>query len=44
MVYKDLKIYEIAQGVLSRSFTKTKADELGITGFAENEPDGTVCI
>lgn len=44
MVHKDLKIYGIVQGVWFRSFAKAKADGLGITGFAKNEPDGTVRI
>lgn len=44
MVHKDLKIYGIVQGVWFRSFAKTKADELGITGFAENESDETVRV
>ena len=32
------------QGVFFRAFTKEKADELEITGFARNEPGGQVYI
>ena len=32
------------QGVFFRALTKEKADELGITGFVRNEPDGCVYI
>lgn len=32
------------QGVFYRASAKTKADELGVTGFVENRPDGKVYI
>lgn len=32
------------QGVFFRASTKTKALELGISGFVQNEPDGSVYI
>ena len=32
------------QGVFYRASAKTKADELGITGFVQNLPDGNVYI
>jgi len=32
------------QGVFFRASTKEKADELGITGFVQNQPDGRVYI
>lgn len=32
------------QGVWFRKYTCDKADELGITGFVENKPDGTVYV
>lgn len=32
------------QGVYFRKYTQWKAEELGITGFVRNEPDGTVLI
>ena len=32
------------QGVFYRASTKAKADELGITGFVQNMPDGKVYI
>lgn len=32
------------QGVYYRVWAKEQANELGLTGYARNEPDGTVCI
>lgn len=32
------------QGVYFRKYTQWKAEELGLTGFVRNEPDGTVLI
>jgi acylphosphatase len=32
------------QGVFYRASAKEKADELGITGFVKNEPDGSVYL
>ena len=32
------------QGVFFRASTKEKADQLGLKGFARNEPDGSVYI
>lgn len=40
----DIKIYGQVQGVFFRYSAKDKADELVVTGFARNEPDGTVYI
>ncbi len=39
-----MKIHGRVQGVFFRAETKRKADELGLAGFARNEPDGTVCV
>ena len=39
-----IKIYGHVQGVFFRISSKEKAEELKITGFALNEPDGTVFI
>lgn len=32
------------QGVFFRRFAREEADDLGITGFARNQPDGSVYI
>ncbi len=42
MVHINIKIFGDVQGVFFRHFAWLKAGELGITGFARNEPDGTV--
>jgi acylphosphatase len=39
-----LRIYGDVQGVFYRARTKEKADELGLAGWARNEPDGTVAV
>lgn len=39
-----LRIYGTVQGVFFRQFTKEKAEELGLTGFVRNEPDGSVYL
>ncbi len=39
-----LKITGFVQGVNFRSFIKTKADELKLTGFVKNENDGSVTV
>jgi acylphosphatase len=43
---KHLKvnIYGQVQGVFFRQHTKEKAEEMGITGFVRNEPDGRVYV
>lgn len=40
----NIRIRGRVQGVFFRSFAKEKADELGLLGFARNEPDGSVFI
>lgn len=40
----NIKIYGQVQGVFFRYSAKDKADGSGVTGFARNEPDGTVYI
>lgn len=44
MKHLNIKISGRVQGVLFRANAKKKAEELQITGFARNEPDGTVYI
>lgn len=40
----NIQIYGLVQGVFFRATAKEQADKLGITGFAENQPDGSVYI
>jgi acylphosphatase len=44
MKHFDIKIFGKVQGVGFRHSAKMKALELEISGFARNEPDGTVYI
>lgn len=44
MKHLNIKIYGLVQGVFFRTEAKRQADELGITGFAENQSDGSVYI
>ena len=39
-----LKIYRKVQGVFFRDGSRRKARELNLSGFASNEPDGTVRV
>ncbi len=39
-----IKVYGRVQGVGFRYYTQKKANELGITGFVKNRPDGSVYI
>lgn len=43
---KELKLIVrgYVQGVFYRASIKSAAKELGLTGFARNEPDGTVTV
>jgi acylphosphatase len=40
----NIKIYGLVQGVFFRASTKEKADELNLTGFIQNQTDGSVYI
>lgn len=40
----DIKIYGKVQGIFFRASAKEKANNLAITGFAKNMPDGSVYI
>lgn len=40
----NLRIEGKVQGVWYRASTKKKAEELGITGFVRNEPNGSVYV
>lgn len=44
MKHLNLTIRGKVQGVFFRVSTQEKADELGISGFVRNEPDGSVYI
>lgn len=44
MKHLRIKIFGAVQGVGFRWSAKRRAAALGITGFARNDPDGTVCI
>lgn len=40
----NIKIYGLVQGVFFRTSAKEQADNLELTGFAKNLPDGSVYI
>jgi acylphosphatase len=40
----NIKISGRVQGVFFRASTKAKAEELGISGYVQNESDGTVYV
>ncbi|MBC5775847.1 acylphosphatase [Pontibacter sp. KCTC 32443] len=40
----SMKVYGKVQGVFFRASTQEKAEELGLKGFVQNEPDGTVYL
>lgn len=42
MKHLDIKIYGNVQDINFRSFLKAKARNLGVVGFARNDPDGAV--
>lgn len=44
MKHFNIKIYGLVQGIFFRSNAKEQADKSGITGFAQNQPDGSVYI
>lgn len=44
MKHYKIRVEGDVQGVFYRSSTKNKAQELGISGFAQNENDGSVYI
>ncbi|SFG61692.1 acylphosphatase [Pontibacter chinhatensis] len=39
-----MRVHGKVQGVFFRASTQEKAQELGLTGFVRNEPDGTVYL
>jgi acylphosphatase len=44
MQLAHIRVTGHVQGVVYRASAKREADRLGITGFARNEPDGSVRI
>jgi len=40
----NIKIFGFVQGVFFRLTAKEEAGKLGVTGFAKNDPDGSVYI
>ena len=44
MVHINIHITGRVQGVNFRTYTKEKAEELGILGFVRNETDGSVYL
>lgn len=39
-----ITIYGVVQGVFFRESTKEKAQELGVAGIVQNQPDGSVYV
>ena len=44
MICLRIQVFGKVQGVFYRATSKTKADELGLTGWVKNESDGTVSL
>ena len=44
MRHLNIKVYGRVQGVFFRDSARRKSEELGLKGFARNEPDGPVYI
>ncbi|MHC2993171.1 acylphosphatase [Pontibacter sp. HJ8] len=42
--HMSIRVHGRVQGVFFRASTQEKAEELGLTGFVQNEPDGTVYL
>jgi acylphosphatase len=42
--HMSIRVHGRVQGVFFRSSTQEKAEELSLTGFVQNEPDGTVYL
>lgn len=40
----NIRIYGLVQGIFYRAAAKEEAEKFNITGFARNEPDGSVYI
>ena len=44
MKHLNIRVYGLVQGIFFRAGAKEQADKLGIVGFAQNQPDGSVYI
>jgi acylphosphatase len=44
ITHVNIRVSGKVQGVFYRASTKSKADEIGVTGFVRNEPNGDVYI
>ncbi len=44
MIARRIQVFGKVQGVFYRASAKTEADNLSISGWVKNEPDGTVLI
>ena len=44
MIAVRIRVSGRVQGVFYRASTKSKADELGLSGWVKNEPDGAVLM
>jgi acylphosphatase len=44
MIAYRIQVFGRVQGVFYRASTKAKADELGLVGWVQNEPDGSVLM
>ncbi|XP_032688135.1 acylphosphatase-1-like [Odontomachus brunneus] len=42
LVALDFEVFGIVQGVFFRKYTQKRGQELGLTGWCRNTPDGTV--
>ncbi len=44
LIHRKIKVFGRVQGVSFRDAASKEAERLGVSGFARNEPDGTVYI
>ncbi len=44
MEHWKIKVYGRVQGVYYRAWAKENAEKMGLTGFVQNEPDGSVYV
>ncbi|MBI4038456.1 acylphosphatase [Candidatus Daviesbacteria bacterium] len=44
MKHLNIRVHGLVQGIFFRATAKEQADRLGISGFADNKPDGSVYL
>ncbi|MDD5415594.1 MAG: acylphosphatase [Candidatus Daviesbacteria bacterium] len=44
MKHYNISVFGLVQGIFFRATAKEKVDQLGLSGFARNQPDGSVLI